>query len=114
MKTEIKKKNPEVGKVCEDKTCPKHGGLKTRGKIFQGGITKIFPRRLVMEFERMVYSRKYERYYKSRTKIHVRLPFCMKGELDIGDQVRIQECRPLSKRIHFVVLNKIEKNKTKK
>ncbi len=95
--------------ICQDRTCPKHGRLKTRGNIFQGGITKIFPRRLVIEFERMIYSRKYERYFKSRTKIHARLPFCMQGELVVGDQIRIRECRPLSKRIHFVVIEKLKK-----
>jgi len=66
----------------------------------------------------MVYSRKYERYYKSRTKIHARLPFCMEGDLKLGDKIKIQECRPLSKRIHFVVIeklkNKIEKEKEQK
>lgn len=95
--------------ICQDETCPKHGGLKTRGNIFQGEITRIFPRRLVIEFERMIYSRKYERYFKSRTRIHARLPFCMRGELEVGDQIKIRECRPLSKRIHFVVIEKLKK-----
>jgi len=56
--------------------------------------------------------RKYERYAKSKTKIHARLPICMENEINIGDNVVIQECRPLSKMIHFVVIGKVkEENK---
>ena len=56
----------------------------------------------------MVYVRKYERYAKSKTKLHARLPVCMDKEIQIGDLIRIQECRPLSKIIHFVIIGKVK------
>ncbi|MAG11124.1 30S ribosomal protein S17 [Candidatus Pacearchaeota archaeon] len=55
----------------------------------------------------MIYIRKYERYTRLRTKIHARLPECMEKKVDIGDLIKIQECRPLSKIIHFVVIEKL-------
>lgn len=108
-KTE-KRKNI-AGAVCNDRDCPIHGGLKTRGKIFEGLVTKKFPRRIAIEFERMIYVKKYERYAKSRTKIHARLPACMENEILVGDLIKIQECRPLSKIIHFAVLGKVNEKK---
>jgi small subunit ribosomal protein S17 len=115
-KKKIEKKTEEakvVGTICNDKKCHVHGGLKVRGRTFEGRVTKKFPARIVIELERMIYSRKYERYYKSKTKIHAHLPKCMENEIQIGDLIRIQECRPLSKIIHFVVIKKI-KDKTEK
>ena len=92
---------------CSDRDCYKHGNLKARGRIFEGEVIKKFDRRIVIEFGRTVYIKKYERYKKSKTKIHARLPSCMKNDINIGDYIRVQECRPLSKIIHFVVMNKI-------
>jgi len=71
-------------------------------------VEKKFPRRVVIEFERMIYVRKYERYAKEKTRIHARLPDCMKEEVNVGDIIKVQECRPLSKIIHFVVIKKIK------
>ena len=97
-----------VGKNdCNDRNCHLHGNLKTRGRFFEGVVTKKFPKRVVIEFERMIYVRKYERYKKSKTKIHARLPNCMTDQINIGDLIKIQECRPLSKIIHFAVIEKI-------
>ena len=66
----------------------------------------------MIEFERMIYIKKYERYAKSKTKVHARLPTCMEKEIKMGDLVKIQECRPLSKIIHFVVISKVTKGTT--
>jgi len=82
--------------------------IVTRGRIFEGIVTKKFPKRIVVEFERMIYVRKYERYAKLKTKIHARVLDSMEKEVNIGDLVRVQECRPLSKIIHFVVIKKIK------
>lgn len=81
--------------------------MKARGRIFEGKVTKKFYKRIVIEFERTIYIKKYERYKKSKTKIHARLPNCMKENINVGDYIRVQECRPLSKIIHFVVIEKI-------
>ena len=97
-----------AGAICNDKKCHIHGNLKTRGKIFEGRVTKKFKNRVVIELERMIYVRKYERYYKSKTKIHSHLPQCMENQIQIGDLIRIQETRPLSKIIHFTVISTIK------
>lgn len=111
-KTE-EKKIVVAGASCLDRDCYKHGNLKARGRIFEGKVIKKFDRRIVIEFGRTVYIRKYERYKKLRTKIHARLPNCMKDDINIGDYIRVQECRPLSKIIHFVVINKIRDMESK-
>jgi len=118
-KTERKSENEKDKKIvetmCKDKDCHIHGNLKVRGRIFKGKVIKKFHKRIVIEFERMIYIRKYERYAKSKTKIHARLPICMEKEINVGDLIRVQECRPLSKIIHFVVLGKVkEKEEGKK
>lgn len=106
---EEKKKKLEADKSsCADGSCPEHGNLKVRGRTFKGLVTKKFPRRIVIEFERIVHVRKYERYEKKKTKIHARLPACKENEVNVGDYVMIGECRPLSKLIHFVFLRKIK------
>lgn len=102
----VEEKN--VVETIDDRDCPIHGSLKTRGRTFEGRVIKKFPKRLVISFERMIYVRKYERYAKSRTKIHARLPICMEKEINLGDLIWVQECRPLSKIIHFVVIKKIK------
>ncbi len=93
---------------CNDRNCHIHGNLKVRGRIFEGRVTKKFHKRVVIEFERMIYVRKYERYAKSKTKVHAHLPTCMENKIQIGDLIRVQECRPLSKIIHFAVTEKIK------
>ena len=107
----LKEKKEEIVEtevVCKEKDCNIHGNLKVRGRTFKGTVIKKFHKRVVIEFERMIYVRKYERYAKSKTKIHARLPVCMEKEINIGDLIRVQECRPLSKIIHFVVTKKIK------
>jgi len=104
---ETKMENKKIGE-CKDKDCHIHGNLKARGRTFKGIVVSKNPKRVAIEFERMNYVRKYERYAKSKTKIHARLPICMEEGINIGDLIKIQECRPLSKIIHFVVIEKIK------
>jgi small subunit ribosomal protein S17 len=114
MKKEENKKMKEEKTIvgadhnCHDIKCPTHGALKVRGRVFEGRVTKKFPSRVVIEFERRIYSKKYERYFKSKTKLHARLPKCIESQINLGDLISIQECRPLSKIIHFVVIKKIK------
>ncbi len=102
-----KQKNQEKEEICTDKQCPIHGSLKLRGRSFKGYVVKKFPRRVAIEFQRILYVRKYERQIKKRTKIHARLPDCMRRDIEIGDYIKVKECRPLSKIIHFAVVKKI-------
>lgn len=93
---------------CKDKDCPFHGKLKARGRVFEGKVIKKFPRRVAIELEKMIYVSKYERYKKSKIKLHARLPSCLENQISLNDLIQIQECRPLSKIIHFVVIKKIK------
>jgi small subunit ribosomal protein S17 len=109
---EIKQEQKDSG--CKDIKCPFHGELSLRGRVFRGIVIKKFPKRVVIEFERTVYVRKYERYLKSKTKLHARLPDCLANSINVGDYIQIQECRPLSKIISFVATNKVSKEENKK
>lgn len=97
--------------VCKDIKCPFHGSLKARGRVFKGIVIRKFPKRVVIEFERTVYIPKYERFSKSKTKLHAHLSDCLSGEINLGDYIEIMECRPLSKIISFVVMKKIRDGK---
>lgn len=104
-KNKVTKKDPHASILADAKNGRE---IMTRGRIFEGIVTKKFPKRIVLEFERMIYVRKYERYARLKTKIHARLPDSMENDINKGDLVRIHECRPLSKIIHFVVIQKIK------
>jgi len=114
QKSKIVVAMPEKIQACDDIDCPTHGNLKVRGRFFEGIVTKKFSRRVVVEFERMIYIRKYERYAKSKTKIHARLSACIGQEIKVGDIVQVRECRPLSKIIHFAVIRKIKDKEERK
>ncbi len=109
-KTKSKMKNTEkiVGTLSKEKK------IIARGRIFEGTVIRKFPKRVTISFERMVYVRKYEGYARYRTKLHARLPEDMKEEINIGDLIQVQECRPLSKIIHFITLKKIKDAKEMK
>lgn len=90
-------------KKCEDKHCPFHSGFKVRGKLFKGKVSKISsPRTAQVEFLRLLYLQKYERYEKRKSRIHVHDPPCI--DIKLGDKVKIMECRPISKMKNFVII----------
>lgn len=88
------------------KTTKKKNVVGTRGRVFKGKVIKKFDTRVVIEFERTLYVKKYERFTKKKTKLHARLPEGMK--IEVGDYIKIRECRPLSKIIHFMVEGKVK------
>jgi len=90
---------------CKDRLCPVHGDrkLKMRGRTFEGVVIRKLAGRVTIQFERMLRLPKYERYEKRRTKVHARLPDCMKDDVNFGDLIQIAETRPISKMIHCVV-----------
>jgi small subunit ribosomal protein S17 len=45
---------------------------------------------------------KYQRYERSRSRVHAYLPECI--DVTEGEGVTIAECRPLSKTVSFVVI----------
>ncbi len=91
--------------VCTDKKCPFHGSLKTRGRLFTGTVIKMDTHRsATVEWTRQYYLPKYERYEVRKSRVRVHNPDCIKAQ--IGDKVKITECRPISKMKHFVIIEK--------
>jgi len=83
--------------------------ISTHGRIFKGKVIKKFPGRVVIEFERTVYVPKYERFYKKKTRLHARLPPNI--DVNLNDIIKIAECRPISKLVHFIVIGKVIQEK---
>jgi small subunit ribosomal protein S17 len=92
---------------CSDPNCPFHGSLSVRGQIIDGKVTSVrMDSTAVVERNYLKYQQKYERYEKRTSKYMVHAPACF--ELKAGDDVRIMECRPISKTVSFVVIEKRE------
>lgn len=82
--------------------------INPRGRTFEGKIIKKFHDRIVIELERFLYLKKYERYEKRKTKLHAKITEEQYKDLELGDRVKIKECKPLSKLIHFVFISKLK------
>ncbi|MBI4451730.1 30S ribosomal protein S17 [Candidatus Woesearchaeota archaeon] len=94
---------------CNDKNCPKHHGLKTRGRTFTGTvIASRMQRTATIEWPRTRYITKFERYGPARTRIKAHNPACLNAKN--GDVVEIAECRPLSKTKKFTITQVIGRN----
>lgn len=88
---------------CEDGNCPWHGTLPVRGTQLSGIVVSAkMQGTVVVEREHLKYLPKYERYEKRSSKYLAHAPPCMQAKA--GDEVGIMECRPLSKRVSFVVV----------
>ncbi|MEM2954588.1 MAG: 30S ribosomal protein S17 [Candidatus Nanoarchaeia archaeon] len=91
---------------CTDKKCPFHSSLRTRGRVFVGNViaTKM-QHTAKIEWPYLFYLPKYERYEKRRTRVYAHIPACI--SVKVGDKVKIAECKPISKTVHFVILEKL-------
>jgi small subunit ribosomal protein S17 len=99
-------------KECTDKRCPFHGTLGVRGRLFSGRIVSSKAKNMiVVEREYTHLIKKYKRYERSKSKMHAYLPPCI--DVKEGDEVRIAECRPLSKTVSFVVIEVSNKDGSK-
>ncbi len=93
-------------KGCNESNCPFHGKLSVRGRQFTGTIVSTKMRKTaIVEFGRLYFLKKYERYEKRRTRLKVHNPECINAK--DGDIVNIMECRPLSKTKNFVIVSKL-------
>ena len=91
---------------CNDQDCPFHGTLPVRGQVIMGTVVSTKRQNTVsVEREFMHYVKKYERYEKRTSTYHAHCPPCI--NLTVGDTVRIAECRPLSKTVSFVTVEKV-------
>ena len=93
-------------KTCSDPNCPYHGTLPVRGKILEGTVVSTkMSGTITVERGHLHYVKKYMRYERRRSRILAHSPPCL--ELKDGDRVRIVECRPVSKEVSFVAIEKI-------
>ncbi|NLI74244.1 MAG: 30S ribosomal protein S17 [Euryarchaeota archaeon] len=91
--------------ACTDKNCPFHGKLAVRGQIIEGVVVSIkMDKTAVVKRNYLNYQQKYERYEKRTGHYSAHNPPCL--DIKAGDQVKIMECRPLSKTVSFVIVEK--------
>jgi small subunit ribosomal protein S17 len=72
------------------------------GEVISAKMKKV----VVVRREYYHYVPKYKRYERRRSTIPARNPPCIDAKE--GDKVKIGECRPLSKTVSFVVIEKEE------
>ncbi len=90
---------------CTDRKCPYHGTLSVRGQSIIGTVASARMKgTVIVEKEHRKFENKYQRYERRRSRFPAHLPGCIK--VAEGDEVRIMECRPLSKTVSFVVIEK--------
>lgn len=90
-------------RFCDEELCPFHGDLPVRGKLLSGTAVSCKASKMIVvsrEFSRPI--RKYKRFERSSSKVHAFSPTCI--DVKEGDEVKIAECRPISKTISFVVV----------
>ncbi|MFQ6127634.1 MAG: 30S ribosomal protein S17 [Thermoplasmata archaeon] len=96
---------PLPKKGCGDTRCPFHGNLPVRGQILEGIVkSDKMKNTIVVERQYLRLIPKYERYEKRTRKYLAHSPPCL--ETQRGDKVAIMECRPLSKTVTYVVIEK--------
>ena len=84
-----------------DKKCPFTGLVSIRGRILTGKVvsTKMH-RTLVIRREYLHFVPKYDRYERRHKNLsaHVSPAF----RVEVGDQVTVGQCRPLSKTVSYI------------
>jgi small subunit ribosomal protein S17 len=94
-------------KSCDDKNCPFHGTLPVRGRVLDGiVVTSKMDKTVIVEREYLQFSTKFVRYERRRGHVPSHNPPCI--DVKEGEHVKIAECRPISKTVSFVVVEKVE------
>ena len=90
-------------KTCDDRLCPFHGSLPVRGRVMEGIVTSTkMQRTITFQMDYLSLVKKYSRYERRKSKKHAHLPPCI--EVNVGDMVKVVECRPISKTVSSVVV----------
>ena len=90
---------------CSDPCCPFHGTLSVRGQVIDGVVASVKMNSTVsVKRDYLKKDEKYERYMKKSARYAAHAPACL--GLKAGDSVRIMECRPISKTVSYVVIEK--------
>ncbi len=92
---------------CNDPNCPFHGSLSVRGQVIDGVVATVkMNKTVIVKRNYLRLNKKYERYEKRSARYACHASPCL--GLKSGDRVRIMECKPLSKTVSFVVVEKRE------
>ena len=84
--------------------CPVYGQLPVRGPTRNGTVVSTdMEKTVIVEREYDVFVPKYDRYMKRRSRIPAHVPGVL-DSLEVGDEVKIAETRPLSKTKSHVVV----------
>jgi small subunit ribosomal protein S17 len=93
---------------CQDDNCPFHGTLPVRGQIIEGVVvSNRMQKTVVVKKDYRRFIPKYERYEWRTGKYVAHNPPCIDAK--VGVNVKIMECRPLSKTKSFVVIEQLTK-----
>jgi small subunit ribosomal protein S17 len=93
-------------KTCADRNCPFHGELPVRGRVLEGIVASAkMDKTAVVERDYLYFVTKFKRYERRHSRISSHNPPCIDAKE--GDKVTIAECRPISKTVSFVVVEKM-------
>jgi small subunit ribosomal protein S17 len=93
-------------KTCDDRNCPFHGTLSTRGRVMDGVVVSAkMDKTVVVRRDYLKYVPKFKRYERRHGHIPAHTPPCL--DVKAGSRVKIVECRPISKTVSFVVVEKV-------
>jgi small subunit ribosomal protein S17 len=96
-----------ASRECSDPDCPFHGSLSTRGRILEGTVISAkMDKTVIVRRDFLHYVNKYKRYERRHSHIPAHNPPCIAAAEN--DRVKIAECRPISKTVSFVVIEKTE------
>ncbi len=94
-------------KSCIDSNCPFHGSLPVRGRVLDGlVISAKMEKTAIIRRDYLQYVPKYKRFERRHSHIPAHSPPCL--NIKEGDKVKIAECRPLTKTVSFVIVEKLE------
>lgn len=97
-------------KACNDRNCPFHGSLPIRGRVLEGVVVSAkMDKTVIVRYDYLGYAPKFMRYERKYSRIPSHNPPCIDAKE--GDRVTIAECRPISKTVSFVVVEKKEEAK---
>ncbi len=94
-------------KTCNDRSCPFHGTLSIRGHTLEGVITSAkMDKTVVVRRDYLRYVPKFKRYERRHSHVSAHNPPCISARE--GDRVKVAECRPISKTVSSVIVEKLE------
>ncbi len=93
-------------KTCNDINCPFHGTIAVRGRVLEGTVVSSkMERTVIVKRDYLNYTSSFKRYERRRSHTPAHNPPCIGAHE--GDRIKIAECRPVSKTVSFVVVQKM-------